>query len=243
MHAVRAEQLGSHVARRASLRQRGGGTDFARLGGVGTVAVAVDDRNLYVPDPPRQTEPAQLQPAVLVDEHVGGLQVAVQHARLVRDPQGGDEVEREPRDAPFGQTLVLLQDTEQVAADAVLQNQPQVIRGFVPGVEFQHERRIRRAKHLHFAQHARTLALVHALDGIVLDGLLATAFIHRAVLTLAYGLVDVVPVHRRGGCSVSASAAPPRTPETGCLRREKEQRGPPTPPARGRGRTPRWSWC
>jgi hypothetical protein len=36
----------------------------------------------------------------------------VQHARLVRDAQGGDEIEREARDALFGQTLVLLQETE-----------------------------------------------------------------------------------------------------------------------------------
>jgi len=72
----------------------------------------VHDRRLDVGDSPRQAEPAQLQSAVLVDEHVGRLQVAVQHARLVRDAQCGDEIEREARDALFGQTLVLLQETE-----------------------------------------------------------------------------------------------------------------------------------
>ena len=41
----------------------------------------------------------------------------------------------------------------------------------------------------HLLQHAGLLALLHALDGIVLDGLLLAAFVHHRVLALADLLV------------------------------------------------------
>ena len=96
MHAVFAEQLGRHVARRADqfaflFRRRGTRTiaiGFSRRGSVITRASEKNNLGHLL----RQPEPAQLDPAVFVDEQVAGFQIAMKHAGFVRDAQRGHQV-------------------------------------------------------------------------------------------------------------------------------------------------------
>lgn len=80
----------------------------------------------------RQAEAAQLDAAVLVQQHVAGLEVAVHNGVVVQVLQRNDQVAAKVVDAAFRQPHVLAQQADEVAAHAVLQDEPQVVGGLVP---------------------------------------------------------------------------------------------------------------
>lgn len=58
-------------------------------------------------------------------------------------------------DGRFWQALVLRDEVEQVAADAVLEDEPDVVLRLVPVEELEHERAVELVQELHFVQDLR----------------------------------------------------------------------------------------
>ena len=84
-----------------------------------------------------EAEVTELQLAVLVHENVGGLQVAENDALRMQIAQPFQHLVCKLLHSIFRQLLVLLEQALQVSADAVLQDDPEVIAGLVPVVELQ----------------------------------------------------------------------------------------------------------
>ena len=138
VHAVSAEQFGSHVARRASLRQRGGARRrrrAARGRRVGTAAsvaaVAVDDR-LYVGDPPRQTNPHSFSRPSSSMSTLDGFRSQCSTPASCATRKAETRSARSARCSSGRRSSCFRRPVSRRRRST--QNQPQVVRGFVPGV-------------------------------------------------------------------------------------------------------------
>ena len=106
VNAALPEELRRHVARGASLGQLSRGAP----------------RGSHVSHLPRQSKTAQFQSTVLVHQHVARLEVAVERPGAVKHAERGDQVAGKDGDGSLRKAFILLQQTEEVAAHAVLQD-------------------------------------------------------------------------------------------------------------------------
>ena len=84
-----------------------------------------------------QTEVAELERAVFIEQHVRWLQVAVNNPIEVQVVQALSEVSTEFLNRLLGQLFVLLDQLEQVSTSAVLENDPQMVPCLVPVVKLE----------------------------------------------------------------------------------------------------------
>jgi hypothetical protein len=82
----------------------------------------------------RDAEAAELDIPVLVHHDVARLQVAVYDAARVQELQRGEQVAAKVVDGRFREALVGGEQRLEVAADAVLEDEPQVVVRLVPAV-------------------------------------------------------------------------------------------------------------
>ena len=121
VHGALHEELGRHIARCPVL---GGREELTTL-----------PLSVYLRQLTREPESAELDATVLVEENVRRLQVAVDEALRVQIQKRGGQVAAKVVDRGLRELLVLLQQREERTADAVLKDQPQMVRRLVPRVK------------------------------------------------------------------------------------------------------------
>lgn len=87
-------------------------------------------------------------------------------------------------------------EVEQVAANAVLEDEPNVVLRLVPVVKLEHMWAIQLVQELHFIQDLVHAAFGGGLDSDVLHTSLPSRLIHKGVRASSDLIVDVVVFHR-----------------------------------------------
>jgi len=143
----------------------------------------------------RQAKVAKLERAVLVQQDIARLQIAVDNAIEVEVVEALSKIASELLQGGLGQLFVLLDQLQQITACAVLENDPQVVPRLVPVVKLEDVAIFQIMEDSHLVEDFATAEFLDRFYCHILDSLLLSSLVDNGVFAAADLLVDVKVVH------------------------------------------------